>query len=281
MDEVAFHREPPSNIPTMVTAFSGWIDAGEAATDAMRFLVRQLAAEPLAAIDLEDFVDFTQVRPVVRLTAEGRADHPLAAERVLALAAPRAPRRAAPVSGPGAPAAVAHLRHGAPGRRRALWRAADRVAGGDVSGPAPYPAPARHGQQHRPPLARPVRGVGDGAALALRRPDRHCQCDVGGGAAPRHGVADRDGPSPPLSPEDDESGDAPSAADRGRPACSTWSWMCPPSMRPCRPFGPAVTRQWRRTPRPRPMYGNWSRPMTRRGTRRRTHAVTTTSTRSS
>jgi proteasome assembly chaperone (PAC2) family protein len=71
MDEVAFHREPPANIPTMVTAFSGWIDAGEAATDALRFLVRRLAAEPLATIDLEDFVDFTQVRPVVRLTAEG------------------------------------------------------------------------------------------------------------------------------------------------------------------------------------------------------------------
>ena len=71
MDEVAWHGEPPSNIPTMVTAFSGWIDAGEAATDAMRFLVRQLAAEPLAAIDLEDFVDFTQARPVVRLTAAG------------------------------------------------------------------------------------------------------------------------------------------------------------------------------------------------------------------
>ena len=71
MDEVAFHREPPSNIPTMVTAFSGWIDAGEAATDALRFLVRQLAAEPLAASDLEDFIDFTQVRPVVRLSAEG------------------------------------------------------------------------------------------------------------------------------------------------------------------------------------------------------------------
>jgi proteasome assembly chaperone (PAC2) family protein len=71
MDEVAFHREPPSHIPTLVTAFSGWIDAGEAATDAMRFLVRQLSAEPLADIDLEDFVDFTQVRPVVRLSAEG------------------------------------------------------------------------------------------------------------------------------------------------------------------------------------------------------------------
>src|SRR5215467_6674235 len=71
MDEIEWHREPPSHIPTMVTAFSGWIDAGEAATDAMRFLVRQLAAEPLATIDLEDFVDFTQERPVVRLTAAG------------------------------------------------------------------------------------------------------------------------------------------------------------------------------------------------------------------
>jgi proteasome assembly chaperone (PAC2) family protein len=71
MDEVAFHREPLSNIPTMVTAFSGWIDAGEAAIGAMRFLGRQLAAEPLAAIDPEDFVDFTQIRPVVRLSAAG------------------------------------------------------------------------------------------------------------------------------------------------------------------------------------------------------------------
>src|SRR5216683_2550452 len=71
MDEVAWHREPPSNIPTMVTAFGGWIDAGEAVTDAMRYLVRQLAAAPLASIDPEDFFDFTQVRPVVRLTAEG------------------------------------------------------------------------------------------------------------------------------------------------------------------------------------------------------------------
>jgi hypothetical protein len=71
MDAVAFHREPPANIPTLVTAFGGWINAGEAATDALRFLVRQLVAEPLAAIDLEDFVDFTQIRPVVRLTAAG------------------------------------------------------------------------------------------------------------------------------------------------------------------------------------------------------------------
>jgi proteasome assembly chaperone (PAC2) family protein len=55
----------------MVVAFGGWIDAGEAVTGAMRYLVRQLAATPLASIDPEDFFDFTQVRPVVRLTAGG------------------------------------------------------------------------------------------------------------------------------------------------------------------------------------------------------------------
>ena len=71
MDSVEFDREPPSNLPTMVTAFGGWIDAGEAATGAMRYLVRQLSASSLASIDPEDFFDFTKVRPVVRLTAEG------------------------------------------------------------------------------------------------------------------------------------------------------------------------------------------------------------------
>jgi proteasome assembly chaperone (PAC2) family protein len=72
MDEIEFHCEPPSNIPTMVVAFGGWVDAGEAATGALRYLVRQLAATPLATIDPEEFVDFTTIRPVVRLSAEGR-----------------------------------------------------------------------------------------------------------------------------------------------------------------------------------------------------------------
>jgi proteasome assembly chaperone (PAC2) family protein len=72
MDSVAFHREPPSHLPTMVVAFGGWIDAGEAVTGAMRHLIRHLPAEPLASIDSEEFFDFTKVRPVVRLTADGQ-----------------------------------------------------------------------------------------------------------------------------------------------------------------------------------------------------------------
>ena len=150
MDEIAFHREPPSNIPTMVTAFGGWIDAGEAATGAMRFLVRQLAAAPLAAIDLEDFVDFTQVRPVVRLSAEG--------ERTI-----RWPRSAFWLWQPPEARAGLLLFRGLEPQRR--WRAyatplldvaarcgVQRIVslGAIVSGPAPYPAPTRHGQQHRP-----------------------------------------------------------------------------------------------------------------------------------
>jgi proteasome assembly chaperone (PAC2) family protein len=71
MDDIEFHSEPPSNMPTMVVAFGGWVDAGEAATSALRFLVRQLAATPLATIDPEAFVDFTTIRPIVRLSAAG------------------------------------------------------------------------------------------------------------------------------------------------------------------------------------------------------------------
>ena len=71
MDEVAFHHEPPATLPTLVVALGGWVDAGEAATSALRSLVRQLAATPLASIDPETFVDFTTIRPVVRLTAAG------------------------------------------------------------------------------------------------------------------------------------------------------------------------------------------------------------------
>ena len=72
MDYVEFHREPPANLRTMVVAFGGWIDAGEAVTGAMRYLVRHLSASRLASIDPEEFFDFTKMRPMVRITADGQ-----------------------------------------------------------------------------------------------------------------------------------------------------------------------------------------------------------------
>jgi len=71
MDHVEFDREPPANLTTLVMAFGGWIDAGQAATGALRHLVRDLSATRLAWIDPEQFFVFTQERPEVRLRADG------------------------------------------------------------------------------------------------------------------------------------------------------------------------------------------------------------------
>jgi proteasome assembly chaperone (PAC2) family protein len=74
MDNVEFDREPPGNLTTMVMAFGGWIDAGRAATGALRHLVRDLRAARLARIDPEEFFVLTQERPEVRLRADGGRD---------------------------------------------------------------------------------------------------------------------------------------------------------------------------------------------------------------
>ena len=74
MDTVEFDREPPANLPTMVIAFGGWIDAGRAATGALRHLVRDLGAARVARIDPEEFFMLTQERPEVRLRADGERD---------------------------------------------------------------------------------------------------------------------------------------------------------------------------------------------------------------
>lgn len=71
MEQVAFDREPPATFTTLVSAFGGWIDAGRAATGAVRHLTRDLGAERLARIDPEDFFAFTHERPEVRLRADG------------------------------------------------------------------------------------------------------------------------------------------------------------------------------------------------------------------
>jgi proteasome assembly chaperone (PAC2) family protein len=74
MDYVEFDREPPDNLTTMVMAFGGWIDAGRAATGALRHLAHDLRAAPLARINAEEFFVFTQERPEVRLRGDGGRD---------------------------------------------------------------------------------------------------------------------------------------------------------------------------------------------------------------
>ena len=74
MDHLEFHREPPTNLTTLVIGFGGWIDAGEAATGTIRHLVRHLSAPRLASIDPESFFMFTQTRPMSRYNAAGERE---------------------------------------------------------------------------------------------------------------------------------------------------------------------------------------------------------------
>lgn len=58
--------------PLLILAFSGWNDAAESATTAVRFLATALNAEKFAEIDPEEFYHFGLTRPNVRF----RSDQP-------------------------------------------------------------------------------------------------------------------------------------------------------------------------------------------------------------
>jgi hypothetical protein len=63
--------DPVAGEPTLVLAFEGWNDAGEAATAAARYLEKKADCRPLAEIDPEEFFDFTVTRPAVHLGNDG------------------------------------------------------------------------------------------------------------------------------------------------------------------------------------------------------------------
>jgi proteasome assembly chaperone (PAC2) family protein len=64
---VRWSVEPSLHRPAMIAAFSGWNDAADSASDAVRWLVRASAARPFAALDIEEYLDFQAARPTVEL----------------------------------------------------------------------------------------------------------------------------------------------------------------------------------------------------------------------
>ena len=58
---------PELHRPTLIIAFEGWNDAGDAASMAARHVADQLETEPVAEIDPEPFYDFSTTRPLVKL----------------------------------------------------------------------------------------------------------------------------------------------------------------------------------------------------------------------
>jgi len=65
-EPLTFFVEPRVDGATLVAAFEGWNDAGEASTVAARYVEESIHAVPLAEIDGEEFLDFTVRRPIVR-----------------------------------------------------------------------------------------------------------------------------------------------------------------------------------------------------------------------
>jgi len=67
MNSLTIHTLPQGlRRPVLITAFSGWNDAAEAATTAARYLASNYGAEKFAEIDPEEFYHFGLCRPYVR-----------------------------------------------------------------------------------------------------------------------------------------------------------------------------------------------------------------------
>ncbi|MEL7207011.1 MAG: PAC2 family protein [Actinomycetota bacterium] len=71
-DLVRWFDRPALRSPVLIAAFEGWNDAGDAASGAAEFLRDRWHLEVAAEIDPEEFFDFTESRPEVRLDDDGR-----------------------------------------------------------------------------------------------------------------------------------------------------------------------------------------------------------------
>lgn len=67
MNPLVIDHLPTLRQPVLILAFAGWNDAGEAATSAAQFLCSRLNAEKFANLDPEEFYNFAELRPRVRL----------------------------------------------------------------------------------------------------------------------------------------------------------------------------------------------------------------------
>src|ERR671939_60680 len=119
------HRPDGLRAPALVCAFTGWNDAGDAASAALQFLGASLGATRFARIDPDEFYDFQATRPKIKLV-EGRARSIEWPEvEIYAARVPRAPRDLVLLQEAGVPSAslwasVPHYVAAAPNPKAAL-----------------------------------------------------------------------------------------------------------------------------------------------------------------
>jgi predicted ATP-grasp superfamily ATP-dependent carboligase len=77
---------PGLDQPVVIAAFEGWNDAGNAASDALRFLIRTLDATEVGEVEPDEFVDYQASRPHVEIV--GGVARTIVWPRTRVLAAP-------------------------------------------------------------------------------------------------------------------------------------------------------------------------------------------------
>jgi proteasome assembly chaperone (PAC2) family protein len=94
------HRPDGLRAPALICAFTGWNDAGDAASTALSFLGGSLGATRFAQVDPEDFYDFQAVRPKVKLVDGETREIIWPAVEIFVARVPRAPRDLVLLGGP-------------------------------------------------------------------------------------------------------------------------------------------------------------------------------------
>jgi predicted ATP-grasp superfamily ATP-dependent carboligase len=93
MQPLIWDRRPDGlRAPAMVCSFSGWNDAGDAASTATAFLAQALGAERFAKTDTEEFYDFQANRPHVQIDETQARVISWPSVEIFEARAPRAPR---------------------------------------------------------------------------------------------------------------------------------------------------------------------------------------------
>ena len=67
MDPIRRLSDPGLRKPVALVAFEGWNDASDAASGTIAYIIGQFDAEPFLIIDPEEFIDFHETRPRIRV----------------------------------------------------------------------------------------------------------------------------------------------------------------------------------------------------------------------
>src|SRR3954447_16365798 len=161
--------------PALVCAFSGWNDAGDAASAALTFIGESLGAERFARIDPEDFYDFQATRPQISFNEERRREITWPGVEIFAVRVPRAPRDLILVQGPEPSMRWQSFCRHIIDLAEALGTQLVVTIGALLAGappPPPRPPALAPGQRHRPGIRQHARREARGRRDDVRGPDR-------------------------------------------------------------------------------------------------------------